>query len=344
MAVLPFSLVQRLYYAMTRILSYNILVGGTRRIDFIERIIRTVDPDVVGLVEALNPNVVKELARRLNMDYRTNAAPDGSWKTSLALLSRLPIVRSAAHAGNGVISRPLLEVGLEERSGEKFTVFVNHLVASFWQGRGGDSPRRKEVQAILQVLRANHEPHVLIGDFNALAPGDRLKASRLLHYLVEVDRRYRRGRTLVHEGHPSLNYVVPPPLRFLNPLLQFIPRSRVLSTLFDGVTSLYAPRASIGLLLAAGYTDCFRVQNPRDWGFTCPAANPAGRIDYLFANPLLATRLKACRVVEGNEEVSGKDASDHLPVMADFGTDLDSLLQPTSRSLTEAGEAASNTR
>src|ERR1700730_13006068 len=98
---------------MTRILSYNILVGGTRRIDFIEQMIRTADPDVVGLVEAINPDVVKELARRLGMEYRTNASPDGSWKTSIALLSRLPIVRSAVHPGGGVISRPLLEVGLE---------------------------------------------------------------------------------------------------------------------------------------------------------------------------------------------------------------------------------------
>ena len=87
---------------MTRILSYNILVGGTRRIDFIEQMIRTADPDVVGLVEAINPDVVKELARRLGMEYRTNASPDGSWKTSIALLSRLPIVRSAVHPGGGM--------------------------------------------------------------------------------------------------------------------------------------------------------------------------------------------------------------------------------------------------
>ncbi len=82
---------------MTRILSYNILVGGTRRIDSIERMIRMVDPDIVGLVEAINPEVVKELARRLHMEYRTNASPDASWRTSIALLSRLPIVGSAVH-------------------------------------------------------------------------------------------------------------------------------------------------------------------------------------------------------------------------------------------------------
>jgi len=323
---------------MTRILSYNILVGGARRIDFIERMILMVDPDVVGLVEASNQDVVKELARRLGMDYRTNAS---AGKGSIALLSRLPILRSAVHTGNGAISRPLLEVGLEEASGERLTVFVNHLIASFWQGRGGDAPRRKEVRAILEVLRANREPHVLMGDFNALAPGDRLQASKLIGYLAEVDRRYKnRKRELVHHGNLSLNYIVPPPLRFVNPLLRLVPHSRMLSALCDEAGSLYAPRTSIGLLKAAGYVDCFRYQNPRAWGFTCPAASPAGRIDYLFANPLLATRLQACKVVEGNDEVCGKDASDHLPVMAEFGPGIEVMVQPYANGLIEAGETA----
>lgn len=332
---------------MTRILSYNILVGGARRIDFIEQMIRSADPDVVGLVEASDVGVVQELAWRLGMEYCTNASPDGSWKTTLALLSRLPITRSAVHTGQGAISRPLLEVGLEDENGEPLTVFVNHLVAEFSQGRGGDGLRRKEVRTILDVLRARHEPHVLMGDFNALAPGDQLRVSRLLGYLVAIDQRYKkmgRARELVHNGTPSLDYVIPPLLRFLRPLLQVIPRSRVLSALFDEAGSLYVPRASIGLLLAAGYVDCFRHKNPRAWGFTCPSANPAGRIDYLFANPLLASRLSACKVVEGNDEVCGKDASDHLPVMAEFGPSIEAMVRPFVASLVEASETAGEVR
>jgi endonuclease/exonuclease/phosphatase family metal-dependent hydrolase len=325
---------------MTRILSYNILVGGTRRIDFIEQMIRMAEPDVVGLVEAHDLRVVQELARRLGMEYRTNASPDGSWRTSLALLSRLPIISSAIHSADKAISRPLLEVGLEDESGERLTVFVNHLVAEFSKGRGGDGLRQKEVQAILEVLCAHHEPHILMGDFNALAPGDQLKVSRLLAYLVEVDQRYKkmgRGHELVHNGNPSLDYVIPPPLRFLRSLLKLIPRSRALSALCNEAGALYVPRTSIGLLKAAGYVDCFRYQNPRAWGFTCPAANPAGRIDYFFANPLLATRLQACKVVEGNDEVSARDASDHLPIVAEFGVSVEALVRPYIGGLIQAG-------
>lgn len=326
---------------MTRILSYNILFGGGERIRRIAQVIRTVDPDIVGIVEAIDEENIRELAWRLNMPYCTNASPDGSWQTSSALLSRLPIVRSAVHARPGVISRPVLEVTLEEAHGEKLTAFVAHLVASFSQGRGNDRARSREVREILRILRGNHGPHLLMGDFNALAPGDKLKASNLLSYLIEGDNEWRGDwRAKEREGHPSLNGVVPPKLRFLNPLLCWVPRSRVLRALFDEAASLYAPRGSIGLLQKAGYVDCFRYVNPRAWGFTCPADAPAGRIDYIFANPLLATRLSACKVL-GGEEIVRLDASDHLPVMAEFGMGIETTFRPYKDELVEEplGEA-----
>jgi endonuclease/exonuclease/phosphatase family metal-dependent hydrolase len=303
---------------MTRILSYNILVGGAKRIDNIERIIRAADPDVVGLVEATNQDVVKELARRLKMEYRTNASPDGSWRASTALLSRLPIAHSQVHAGADMRTHSLLEVSLEEEQRENLTVFVTHLTAFFSHGRGGDSIRCKEVQQILRFMQANQGPHVLIGDFNALAPGDTLKASRLLRYLIELDRLRASNQLEKPREHPSLNFVVPPRLRFLIPLLRLIPRSPLLSSLFDEAGSLYARRGSISLLREAGYVDCFRYTNPRAWGFTCPATAPAGRIDYLFANPQLASRLSFCKVIPGVGSMQGREASDHLPVVADF--------------------------
>ncbi len=325
---------------MTRILSYNILVGGTRRIDPIERMIREADPDVVGLVEATNLEVVRELARRLGMEYRTNAAPDGSWKPSIALLSRLPITGSEIHPCSGLITRPLLEVMLEEAHGERLTAFVVHLIASFSDGRGGEHIRRKEVREILRVTQANQGPHFLMGDFNALAPGDSFKASALLGYLLEQEQR-RKDRSYDSNGHPTLDGVVPPSLRFLNPFLNQIPRSKLLCAMFDAASSLYAPRGSIRLLRKAGYVDCFRSLHLRERGFTCPAAAPAGRIDYIFANSLLAARLSACAVVEGNDEVRGREASDHLPIMVEFGAGVETPVKPCKDELVEAGETRS---
>lgn len=327
---------------MTRILSYNILVGGTGRVEDIEQMIRLANPDVVGLVEAINPEVVEELAKRLGMEYCTNASPNGAWQTSSALLSRLPITRSEVHARPGVLSRPLLEVGLEEAHGERLTAFVAHLTADFTHGRGGDAPRRREVRSILRVMRTNHDPHILMGDFNALAPGDALKASRLLRYLVDLDKR-RKVSPQDSYGHPYLNFVIPPHLRPLRPLLHLVPRSQLLCNLFDETSGLYVRRGSIALLRAAGYVDCFRHVNPRSWGFTCPSASPAGRIDYLFANPLLTTRLAACKVVIGGPEVSAEEASDHLPIVADFGVGVEMTFKPLLEQFPSTKEALGET-
>ena len=304
---------------MTRILSYNILVGGTRRVDQITRIIESAHPDIVGLVEATNPRVVEELAERLGMQQRMSAIPEHTRDWQIALLSQLPIVQAHSYIRPGILTKPLLEVCIEEEDGRELTVFVTHLSAAFNYGRGGESIRRREVQEILHIMASKRGmPHLLMGDFNALAPGDRLEASNLLRYLVEMDRRYQQSP---HEyvGNPYLNFVVPAPLRFLKPLLHAIPRSKMLCALFDEAGSLYAPRGSINLLRKAGYVDCFRRMNPGDWGFTCPASAPAGRIDFIFASPDMAERLSACTVVTGWDGLRADEASDHLPVVAEFG-------------------------
>src|SRR6266705_5188087 len=213
---------------MTRILSYNILVGGTRRIDQLTNIISSAHPDIVGLVEATNPQIVEELARRLGMQHKMSGNPKHGRDWQIALLSRLPIVQAQPHILPGILTKPVLEACIEEEDGRKLTVFVTHLAAAFYRGRGGDGIRRREVQEILRIMVSKRgTPHLLIGDFNAIAPGDHLKASALLRYLIIMDKQYRRNP---HEDfeHPNLDSVVPKPLRFLYPLLQTITRSKVL--------------------------------------------------------------------------------------------------------------------
>lgn len=76
-----------------------------------------------------------------------------------------------------------------------------------------------------------------------------------------------------------------------------------------------APRRAIGLLLEAGYVDCYRVLHPGVPGYTYPTDCPWLRLDYVFASPELAPHLLACDVVDGAVAAS---ASDHLPVSAEF--------------------------
>jgi endonuclease/exonuclease/phosphatase family metal-dependent hydrolase len=180
---------------MTRILSYNILAGGNRRVDQLTKIISSTCPDIVGLVEATSPQVVEEIADRLGMQYRMSGSPIDEKDWQIALLSRLPIIEAHAHERPGILTKPILEACIEEKDGRKFTVFVTHLAAAFSQGRGGGGIRRREAQEILGIMASKRgTPHLLLGDFNAIAPGDRLKTSTLLRYLIIMDRRYKKTR------------------------------------------------------------------------------------------------------------------------------------------------------
>ncbi len=321
---------------MTRILSYNILVGATGRVDQLTGMIKAARPDIVGLVEATNPQVVEELAQRLDMQHVVSAYPRHLQDWQIALLTRLPIIYTKTH----LLAKPALEVCVEEANGRHISVFVTHLSAAFNQGWAGDSIRRREVRDLVRIMSARQgTPHLVMGDFNALAPGDLFKASALLGYLVKLDQRYKQNRAAaVVEGHPYLDFVVPGPLRIFNPILRIIPRSKLLCTLFDTAASVYAPRGSIELLQRAGYVDCFRQMNPDAPGFTCPAAAPAGRIDFIFASPELARSLLTCYIPTEGEGVRGEEASDHLPVVAEFGEAIEaehaaqlSINQPGTR-------------
>ncbi len=318
---------------MTRIVSYNILAGGydlrengAKRVHQLFKIIHSTQPDVVGLVEATNPQitqkplVVEELAERLGMQLVMGGDATDCNDFQSALLTRLPVMRTKIHSGPGLVTHPLIEVCVEEADGRPLTICVAHLSAAFNRGWAGKAIREREAQVILRItapLQEQQIPHILMGDFNSLAPGDSFKASFLLRYVVELHRTEYSPSPM--DGHPHLNDVVPPLLRFLMPLLKIIPSSPLLSISFDTAARFYVPRGSIARLLNARYVDCYRHSYPHTQGFTYPAAFPAGRIDYIFATPSLAKRLKTCCVVTEGEGMLGKDASDHLAVAAEFG-------------------------
>jgi endonuclease/exonuclease/phosphatase family metal-dependent hydrolase len=303
-------------------------MGGNRRINQLTKIISSVQPDIVGLVEANNPETVVELAQRLGMHYRMSGSYTSYCRGQIALLSRLPIIETQAHYLSNKYIKTLLEVCIEEEDGHELTVFVTHLTSAFNQYRGGDLQRRREVRDILPIMAAKKgTPHLLMGDFNAIAPGDQLQASALLRYLLIMDQKYRLNPH-IDLGLPNLDSVIPAPLHFLYPWLEAMSRSKLISAVLDKSGSLYASRGSISLLRKAGYFDCFRMKNPNDPGFTCPAGSLAGRIDYIFASPELAERLSVCRTVTEGNGSRGEEASDHLPVFAEFGERVEAIEEP----------------
>jgi endonuclease/exonuclease/phosphatase family metal-dependent hydrolase len=165
-----------------RLLSYNIRSGGLGREEHLARVIEDCAPDLVVFQEATHPPVIERLAAKTGMTTWAAVA-----KQSLAFMSRVAIAHHEWHRP-ALSRRPFLEIALAETN---VRVFGLHLTAvhSNWTER----QRLRELQALLNSI-ARHQTgfHVLVGDFNTLAPGE----------LLDIRRLPRRLRALVWLGGP----------------------------------------------------------------------------------------------------------------------------------------------
>jgi exodeoxyribonuclease-3 len=152
-----------------KLLSYNIKFGGGGREKHLAAVIGDSAPDIVILQEATDPRVVERLAKETGMDIW--AAREGH---SLAFMSRLPIARYEWYRPIGV-RRPFLEVVVAETDLRVFGVHLSAIHSNWTERR-----RVVELQALLKLIEQHqHGFHVLVGDFNTLAPGDLLEIWRL---------------------------------------------------------------------------------------------------------------------------------------------------------------------
>ena len=152
-----------------RLLSYNIRFGGGGRLDPLAAVIGRCAPDLVVLQEATMPEVVARLAEATGM--KAWAADPGH---SVGFLSRLEIAHHQWHRPLGA-RRSFLEI---VPAGTSFRVFGVHLTAvhSNWTERR----RVRELRGLLKSIERHQEGfHVLAGDFNTLAPGEKLDLDRL---------------------------------------------------------------------------------------------------------------------------------------------------------------------
>lgn len=301
------------------VMTYNILVGGTEgRIHATEAVIRHHQPDVVGLQEANDPAACQAMAARLGMQCVMGYSANGY---HVALLSRYPIRAWVNH------TRPIFQKGLIEAiidlpgEAQPWHIFVTHLTADFFRGHSAERHRVAEMQAILDCMapiRARGLPHLLMGDFNALTPGEPFNAAGLLSRVIALDNERKATQSDLN-GQPYLTYVVPPMLHLALPLIRQIPRHRWLARLFGVAANVYLPRWTTPLLSQAGYADCLGLAHgTAAIPPTCPLPEPAGRIDYLWADPSLASRLRGCDAILDGPDCPVNLASDHRPVLAQF--------------------------
>ena len=154
---------------LLRILTYNILRGGVGRESQLAAVITEQSPHIAVLQEATRPDVVARLASATGMT--THGAARGR---SLAFLSRIPI---AQHRW----VRPLfsqhafLEIVPEGLDVRLFGVHLSAVHAAWTERR-----RVRELRLLLAAIKSHDQSHhVLLGDFNTLAPDERFDASKL---------------------------------------------------------------------------------------------------------------------------------------------------------------------
>ena len=182
---------------MLRLLSYNIRFGGTGREDLLAEVIRRCEPDIVVLQEASNVGVVRKLSEHSGLNYW--AAKSGQ---SVAFLSRVKIEHYEWHF-DSALQRAFMEIVLE---GTDLRIFGIHLRAthSNYTERG----RMREARALLRCIKEYREGfHLLVGDFNTLAPGELLDMQRLpwkyraLALLLGGRVTYRTIQIMLDEGY-----------------------------------------------------------------------------------------------------------------------------------------------
>ena len=182
---------------MLRLLSYNIRYGGGGREAAIASVIRSAAPDLVVLQEATKPDVVERLASDTGM------AQWGSRRgESLGFMSRLPVAHVEWYTPR--ISRhAFVEIVPADASWRVFGVHLSAVHAAWTEQR-----RVLELRALLAAIREHqHGPHVLVGDFNTLAPGELLAIAKLparlraLVWLSGGKIRWRTIQTVLDAGY-----------------------------------------------------------------------------------------------------------------------------------------------
>jgi endonuclease/exonuclease/phosphatase family metal-dependent hydrolase len=153
---------------MFRILVYNLYLGGADRLEAIYQVLAYAQADVVTLTEADDPVVVKTLADRLDM---VDVWAKGSGDRHIATLSRFPVLDWQIY-NRPPLTQAVLETKLDLPGGV-LTVynvhFLPYLLLPF------EVRRWQAVGRLLQLIRTRQPgPHLVVGDLNTVAPGDRV--------------------------------------------------------------------------------------------------------------------------------------------------------------------------
>ena len=175
-----------------RVMTYNILDGGEGREKYLLEVLQTVQPDVAVLQEVFHGGFVQSLASALKMNL---FFASGNRKRRVALLSRLPIISCQSYHRFPPIWRNVVEAEIEYQLNKRLWLFGIHpmadlsVICELW--------RWWEAKQIIGRIKPHIvEPCLVAGDFNAIAPNDRVVINQMprrlkLIILTQGNRVYR---------------------------------------------------------------------------------------------------------------------------------------------------------
>ncbi len=162
-----------------RVMTYNIWDGGEGREEYILEVLQAVRPDVAVLQEVLHESFVQNLASALKME---SCFPSGNRQRRVALLSRLPVISCQSDHRFPPIWRNVIEAEIEYEPNKRLWLFGIHPMANlsvicelwrWWEAK----------RIIVRVKLHAAEPCLIAGDFNAIAPDDRIVIGRMPRWL-----------------------------------------------------------------------------------------------------------------------------------------------------------------
>ncbi len=152
-----------------KLLSYNIRFGGRGREHALAETINAIDPDLVVFQEAIYPDVIEHLATETGFPFWASRRHH-----SIGFISKQKIAYHEWHYPAGA-RHSFLEIVPTDSD---VRVFGLHLSARF--SKWDERRRAREIRALLEGIKRHQDGfHVLIGDFNTLAPGEVLELDRM---------------------------------------------------------------------------------------------------------------------------------------------------------------------
>jgi len=175
-----------------RVMTYNILDGGEKREAHILKVIQLAKPDVVVLQEVFTEEFLKFLSHSLSMSYYIGT---GNKKRKVALLSKLSVRTFKSHCPLFPIWRNFIDAEIEYEPNKTTRVIGVHPIANL--GIVFEIWRLWEAKHVTNHIRNfKSEPCLIAGDFNAIAPGEKVKTENMPNWLKWVI--YLQGNRVYH--------------------------------------------------------------------------------------------------------------------------------------------------